>query len=60
MKSQYVKPTIKVRQILCNETFLAASGEEDTTTLQIFSNQTIDNDKSLAKPNMINWDDEDE
>lgn len=61
MKAAYIKPTIKVRHIQAQENILAASDNlPDSETLQIFSTQKIDNDKSLAKPNMINWDDEDE
>lgn len=61
MKAAYIKPTIKVRHIQAQENILAASDNlPESETLQIFSNKTIDNNKSLAKPNMINWDDEDE
>lgn len=58
---QYIKPEIKIRHIQAQEVILAASlGTEETTTLQIFNNQTIDNDKALAKPHMMSWDDEED
>lgn len=61
MKANYVRPVIKILHIQAQEVILAASGQEETTTLQIFSNQTIDNDKALAKPHhYLDWDDEED
>lgn len=60
MKANYVRPVIKILHIQAQEVILAASGTEETTTLQIFSNQTIDNDKALAKPHNLDWDDDED
>lgn len=57
-KKQYRKPEIKVRAIEESSSLMAASGTE--MTIEMYTNETLDNDQALSKPSFNVWGDDEE